>query len=63
MDAEAERGVPVDLAVDDDLVRTVKLRRVRLAAGYDIRIQSSASMSAPRQCMSCLTSRAMVTGA
>jgi diguanylate cyclase (GGDEF)-like protein/PAS domain S-box-containing protein len=35
----------------------------RLAAGYDSRIQSSAFMSAPRQCMSCLTSRAMVTGA
>ena len=35
----------------------------RLAAGNDSRIQSSAFMSTPCQCMSCLTSRAMVTGA
>src|SRR5215831_10989480 len=28
VDAEAERGVPVDLAVDDDLIRPVELRRV-----------------------------------
>ena len=35
----------------------------RLAAGNDSRIQSSAFMSTPCQCMSSLTSRAMVTGA
>jgi 2,4-dienoyl-CoA reductase-like NADH-dependent reductase (Old Yellow Enzyme family) len=38
-------------------------RGSRLAAGKDSRIQSSAFMSTPRQCMSSLTSRAIVTGA
>jgi hypothetical protein len=38
VDAEAERGVPVDLAVDDDLVGAVKLGRV--PAGRRVRQQN-----------------------
>jgi hypothetical protein len=33
VDAEAERGVPVDLPVDDDLTGPVELGRVTAPAG------------------------------
>jgi len=32
VDAQAEGGVPVDLAVDDDLTRLIELRRVAAPA-------------------------------
>ena len=55
--------MPVDLAVDDDLTRAVELCRITVGRRERQQIESSVFMSAPRQCMSFFTSRAMVTGA
>ena len=63
VDAEPERGVPVHLAVDDDLVGPLELLGVAVGRREGQQHPVVGLHLAPCQFMSSLTSRAMVTGA
>ena len=62
MNAEAERGVAVFLAVDHDLVRIGKHRGIAVGGGNDSSTMLPGFTGQPLITVSFITSRAIVTG-